>query len=107
MTYACLFKQIVLVSFCSPLFCPQEQPVRSEERRVGKSVDLCVTGVQTCALPIYLKAYDITLDDVCLPFQADSTGFFLQSALLPARATCCQRYALSDCFQCCHSLDKQ
>src|SRR5476649_37794 len=26
---------------------------RSEERRVGKSVDLCVTGVQTCALPIY------------------------------------------------------
>src|SRR5262252_8523375 len=26
---------------------------RSEERRVGKSVDHCVTGVQTCALPIY------------------------------------------------------
>src|SRR3712207_430385 len=25
---------------------------RSEERRVGKSVDLGVTGVQTCALPI-------------------------------------------------------
>src|SRR5476649_1742696 len=27
---------------------------RSEERRVGKSVDHCVTGVQTCALPISL-----------------------------------------------------
>src|SRR5687768_13937641 len=25
---------------------------RSEERRVGKSVDVAVTGVQTCALPI-------------------------------------------------------
>src|SRR5476649_1075269 len=29
------------------------QLLRSEERRVGKSVDLCGTGVQTCALPIY------------------------------------------------------
>src|SRR5476649_863879 len=28
---------------------------RSEERRVGKSVDHCVTGVQTCALPISLR----------------------------------------------------
>src|SRR5476649_1680675 len=28
--------------------------LRSEERRVGKSVDLGVTGVQTCALPIWL-----------------------------------------------------
>src|SRR5476649_2906420 len=28
------------------------RPSRSEERRVGKSVDHCVTGVQTCALPI-------------------------------------------------------
>src|SRR6202049_4470115 len=26
---------------------------RSEERRVGKSVDIGVTGVQTCALPIF------------------------------------------------------
>src|SRR5476649_1221169 len=28
---------------------------RSEERRVGKSVDLGVTGVQTCALPIWQR----------------------------------------------------
>src|SRR5260221_508842 len=29
-----------------------KNPQRSEERRVGKGVDLGVTGVQTCALPI-------------------------------------------------------
>src|SRR5476649_2092014 len=36
-----------------------DQSLRSEERRVGKSVDLGVTGVQTCALPIlpYLRRY--------------------------------------------------
>src|SRR6202049_4027631 len=28
-------------------------PQRSEERRVGQGVDISVTGVQTCALPIY------------------------------------------------------
>src|SRR5476649_1465544 len=31
---------------------------RSEERRVGKSVDLGVTGVQTCALPIYTRVWN-------------------------------------------------
>src|SRR5882672_10612950 len=30
--------------------------MRSEERRVGKGVDHCVTGVQTCALPIWIKS---------------------------------------------------
>src|SRR5947207_655663 len=43
---------------------PRIRSRRSEERRVGKSVDLgvhrirdhCVTGVQTCALPISLAA---------------------------------------------------
>src|SRR5882672_6867895 len=32
---------------------------RSEERRVGKSVDHCVTGVQTCALPICRRQLEV------------------------------------------------
>src|SRR5947209_1892858 len=32
------------------------RPARSEERREGKSVDIGVTGVQTCALPISQRA---------------------------------------------------
>src|SRR5882672_6848377 len=37
----------------SRVLSPTSSKSRSEERRVGKSVDHCVTGVQTCALPIY------------------------------------------------------
>src|SRR5476649_1455734 len=40
--------------------------IRSEERRVGKSVDLGGTGVQTCALPIFSLQSDLAIESLSL-----------------------------------------
>src|SRR6202022_3536663 len=47
---------------------------RSEERRVGKGVDLGVTGVQTCALPISSSSYPSSLAERTLRRQIPKVG---------------------------------
>src|SRR5882672_8407437 len=68
---------------------------RSEERRVGKSVDHCVTGVQTCALPI-LQSYEpintrspaTTGDDLISLAVLKVHSFFPSNAFKIGRASC-------------------
>src|SRR5579875_3426523 len=56
---------------------------RSEERRVGQSVDLGGTGVQTCALPISLAMARHELHD---PHGSPASGRVQLRALARARA---------------------